>query len=170
MQEDSVDPGSTERSRSLESYLKRFWRFLVSILLRLDWVSRTVSPAERISRFIPDKRWMKQAKVSQAAFMPPKRGGTSVYRTTRCTEKRIWLLGIIFVERRRKDKIKIVGRADVKADVVIEQKLKIRPLLLPHPRHAELTDWPEDKAQQKDKAIALAEASALFLPPLRMTR
>jgi hypothetical protein len=151
----------------LESYLKPFSTFFAGIFLRLDWVSRKVSPGERLSRFVPHQSWITPAtgRVSQAAFMPPKRGGTSVYRTTRCSERKIWLLGIFFVERRRKDSIRIVGRADISSDRVLEQDLKIRPLLSPHPRHAELTNWPEDKAQRKDKALALAAASTPFLLP-----
>ena len=151
----------------MESYLERFWKFLLGIFLQIDWVSRAVSPGERISRFIPYRGWIRPAKgrVSPAAFMPPKIGDLSVYRTSGCAEKKIWLLGMLFVERKRKDKARVVGRADVCSDLVFEQKLKIRSLFSPHLRHAELTNWPEDKAQQKDKALALAQAAILCVRP-----
>ncbi len=145
-------------------YLERFWKFSLSIFLRFDWVSRTVTPDERLSRFIFDKKHLR-GSISPAAFMPPKTGGTSVYRTCGCTAKRIWLLALVFVEGERKDKAKILGRADVEAGVVFREGLKVRPLLRPHPRHADLTGWPEDKPSQKDKALALAEAASLCIRP-----
>jgi len=148
----------------LESYLERFWKFLLGIFLRVDWASRTVSPDERISRYIFDKRYMRGG-VSPAAYMPPRSGGTSVYRTSGCTEKRIWLLGLLFVERKRRDNVKILGRADLNSRIVFGEDLNIRPSFRPHPRHADLTNWPDDKAQQKDKAIALAQASVLTVRP-----
>jgi hypothetical protein len=150
----------------LEPYLQRFWRYLRAIFLWTDWISRSVSPDEPISRFVFDRRHMNQAKgcVSPAAFMPStKTRVASVYRTSCCNEERIWTLGELFVERNRKDKRKILGRADVEAALVFHEGLAIQPHLLPHPRHAELTKWPSDKAEQKDKALALAQASKLLL-------
>lgn len=148
----------------MEQYLKRFWEFLLGIFLRVDWVPRAVSPDERISRYIFNKRHMRGG-LSSAAFMPARNGRTSVYRTSGCAEKRIWLLGLLFVERKRKDKVNIIGRADVDSKIVFQANLNIRPLLRPHPRHADLTNWPNDKAQQKDKALALAQGAALMLRP-----
>lgn len=149
-------------------YLERFSKFSHSIFLRLDWISRSVSPSERISRFITSKRWINETKgsISPAAFIPSaKTKATSVYRTSGCKESRVWSLGTLFVERMRRDKAKILGRADVRSDIVFKEELKIRPLLFPHPRHADLTNWPEEKDAQKDKALALAQASALRIVP-----
>lgn len=150
----------------MEPYLGRFWQFLLGIFLQVDWVPRTVSSGERISRFIPYSGWIKRDKgaVSPAAFMPsPKTGDTSVYRTAGCTERRVWLLGVIFVERKRADRRKIIARADVCSDLVLREGLKVRPRVLPHPRHADLTNWPDEKARQKDKANALAQKAALSI-------
>jgi hypothetical protein len=152
----------------LESYLERLWKFLRAISLWTDWISREVSLSEHISRFILDGRHMKGAKgwVSPAAFMPStKTKVTSVYRTSRCDEGRIWLIGELFVERKRKDKRKILGRADIEITLVFQEGLGIQAHLLPHPRHADLTKWPDDKAQQKDKALALAQAAILSVRP-----
>ncbi len=148
----------------MESYLAQFWKFWLSIFLRLDWVSRTVTPDERLCRFSFEKRYMR-GSISPAAFMPPKTGGTPVYRTSGCTEKRVWLLGFLYVERKRRDSAKILGRADISADAALREELKIRPRLSPHPRHAELTNWPDDKPPQKDKAVALAQATSIYIRP-----
>jgi hypothetical protein len=150
----------------LAPYIQRFYRFLLSISLRADWVSRAVSPSERISRFVMYRKWLDGAgRVTSAAFMPSSARTVSVYRTSKCAEKRIWLLGLLFVERKRRDSRKILGRADVRANVALQEGLRIRPLLTPHPRHAELIDWPEEKEAQKDKALALALASEAFTRP-----
>jgi hypothetical protein len=149
-------------------YLEQSWRFLRATFLLLDWAPRSVSPNERISRFIPDERWMNKIKglVYSAAFMPSKKTrDISVYRTSGCSERRIWLIGLFFVERKRRDKKRILGRADVKSNLVFREGLKLRARLLPHPRHAELTDWPDDKAHQKDKVLALAQGATLGLRP-----
>ncbi len=148
----------------MESYLAQFWKFWLSIFLRAEWVSRKTSPDERISRFIFDKRYARKG-VHLQVFMPPKRGCTSVYRTSGCTEKRVWLLGLLYVERKRRDSAKILGRADISADAALREELKIRPRLSPHPRHAELTNWPDDKPPQKDKAVALAQATSIYIRP-----
>ena len=149
----------------MEQYLEQFWIFLLGIFLQIDWTSRAVKPDERISRYITNKQHMK-AGISPAAFMPAKSGSTSVYRTSGCTEKRIWLLGLLFVERNRRDNVKILGRADLDSKIVFEEGLNIRPSFRPHPRHADLINWPNDKAEQKDKAAALAQAAALIVGPV----
>jgi hypothetical protein len=152
----------------LELYLERFSEFLLSIFLRADWISRVVSPHERITRFIMSERWIDTAKgiVRSGAFLPSKKSKViSVYRTSGCTETKVWLLGRLFVERKRKDRARIVGRADLGADAALKEGLRIQPLRRPHTRHAEFSDWPDDKARQKDKAVALAQASVLRFPP-----
>lgn len=150
------------------SYLKRSWKSLRATFLLLDWVPRSVSPDERISRFIPNAKYMDRTKgwVYPAAFMPSKKTkDISVYRTSGCSEGKIWLIGHLFVERRRRDRKQILGRADVNCRLVLREELKIRCTVFPHPRHAVLTDWPDDKAHQKDKALALAHGATLLLRP-----
>src|SRR5213594_884773 len=159
----AVHPSSTARSGSLVSYLERFWKSLCATFLRLDWIPRSVSPSERISRFILDKRYIKKGLVSSAAFMPsPKTKDISVYRIAGCSERRIWLIGDLFVARKRKDnRNRILARADVESGLVFQQGLKIVASLSPHPRHADVTNWPDDRAQQKDKAVTLAQGASL---------
>jgi hypothetical protein len=149
-------------------YLEQSWKFLRATFLLLDWAPRNVSPDERISRFIPSERWMNRTKslVYPAAFMPSKRTkDISVYRTSGCSENRIWLIGFFFVERKRRDRRRVLGRADVSSNLVFREGLKCQPRLLPHPRHAALTDWPDDKTLQKDKALALAQGATLGICP-----
>ena len=107
---------------------------------------------------------MDKGRVSFAAFMPPmKKLEVSVYRTSDCGERKIWLLGELFVEAKRKDNRSIVARADITSKRVFDEGLAIVPELSPHPRHANVTGWPVDKPQQTIKALALAQGSMLKL-------
>jgi hypothetical protein len=60
----------------------------------------------------------------------------------------------------------MLGRADFNSSVVFKEGLKLRATLLPHPRHADLTEWPQDKAHQKDKALALAQSASVHVRPI----
>jgi hypothetical protein len=75
------------------------------------------------------------------------------------------LLGELLVERQRKDRGRILGRGDLQAAIFFEQGLKILPSVTPHPRHAIVIDWPDDKPHQRMKAIVLALNSSLLLRP-----
>ena len=145
--------------------LNRFSQFLLSTFLRLDRIAEAVSPGERISRYIFEKRHIKTGKVSFGAFLPSRAKELSVYRTDRCSERRIWLLGELFVERIRKGKLRILGRGDVSSGIVFEQGLRIVASKQPHPRHANVLGWPDDKPQQQMKAVVLAQKSCLFVRP-----
>jgi len=150
------------------SYLGQFWRFLQATFLKLDWVPGTVSHAERISRFIFHKKYMNEAKgwVSPAAFMPSTATkSTSVYRTGSCHERRIWLIGDLFVARKLKPQRHVLARADVQADIILNEGLAIVAKPSPHPRHADVTSWPDDKPLQKIKAVTLAARATLRLHP-----
>lgn len=144
------------------SFLNQFWKSLRATLRPSEWIPRRVFPDERISRFIFSRRYMKVAKgrVSASAFVPPESPRViSVYRTAQCEEEKIWLIGKIFVEGRRKDRRTICGRADLQAASVSEEELTVTPTLFPHPRHANIGGWPDDDALIMAKAQALADAS-----------
>jgi hypothetical protein len=87
----------------------------------------------------------------------------SVYRTGGCGERRIWLLGDLFVAAKRRDNRSILARADLAAQLFFKEGLEVIPEPSPHPRHANVTQWPSDKPQQKIKAMTLANAAALRL-------
>ncbi|MGH2637686.1 MAG: hypothetical protein ACRDF4_00095 [Rhabdochlamydiaceae bacterium] len=102
--------------------------------------------------------------MSYAAFMPSRKTmDASVYRTSQCSEARVWLLGSLFVEQGRTDNNSrsIIARGDIFCRSILGQGLKIAATSKPHPRHAVITGWPEDKAQQKIWAMALAQNASL---------
>src|SRR3972149_2664105 len=94
---------SMVRSNSSKPYLRRFTGFLLSTFLQLDRVPNAVTPGERISRYIFFKNHFRKGQVSFGTFIPSKTKELSVYRTSGCTERRIWLLGELFVETLRND-------------------------------------------------------------------
>ena len=146
------------------TYLLQFWRFLQATFLKFDQVPNRVSPGEPISRFILSRDHIKTGRVSFAAFMPsPKTLNISVFRTNGCGERKIWLLGDLFVAAKRKDSRTILARADLASMLIFKQGLNIIPEPSPHPRHANVTHWPSDKPQQKIKAMALANGATLRL-------
>lgn len=138
--------------------------YCLTILLRFDSVPSVVTSDERISRFIFSKHYVKNGKVALEAFLPQKNTReSSVYRTNGCSERKVWLLGDFFVARLRKDARALIGRGDILSHDIFKQGLKIVPVRNPHPRHAVLRDWPDDKPQQKIKAMALAQKATLHL-------
>jgi hypothetical protein len=146
------------------SYLVQFWRFLQATFLKFDRVPSRVSPSEPISRFIFSREHVKTGRVTFAAFMPStKTLDVSVYRTSRCGERKIWLLGDLFVAAGRKDNRGILARADLTSQLAFHEGLDIIPTPSPHPRHANVTNWPSDKPQQRIKAMALAIGATLRL-------
>lgn len=149
-------------------YLRQFCEFLLATFLKIDWMPRVVAPGECTTRFIFYKNHFNESKgeISPAAFMPsPKTFTISIYRTTGCRERKVWLIGDLFVAHYRTDPRKLVARADLDAGSFFDQGLIIVPNPSPHPRHADVTNWPNDKAQQKIKAIALAQVAALKMHP-----
>jgi hypothetical protein len=140
------------------SYLLPLWESLQALFLRLERFHPVVSREERLSRFVFTEKHIRDSKVEFAAFMPSKKfRTTSVYRTSSCSEKRIWLLGRLFVERLRGDRKKVCGRADVAAEFVLSEQLSLKPLRKPHPRHCDIEGWPTDKELQRIRAIAIVK-------------
>jgi hypothetical protein len=153
------------KSATLTHYLGRSWIFLLGIFAKLDRLSSAVKPEEPISRFIVEKRYFKRetGEVLPSAFTPsPKTNTTSVYRVEGCTDRKIWRIASHFVEALRTDRKKVIARADLAAFVILAQNLGIRPALQPHPRHANIVDWP-DRSASKLKASELARAATLHL-------
>ena len=150
------------RRGSHVTYLLQFWRFLQATFLKFDRIPSLVSASEPISRFILSRDHFKSSRVSFAAFMPsPKTMDVSVYRTLGCGERKIWLLGDLFVAAKRKDNRSILARADLASQLILNEGLDIIPAPSPHPRHANVTRWPGDKPQQKIKAMGLATGATL---------
>jgi len=148
--------------------LRRFWRFLLSIFVGADHLPDRVLPEEPVSRFILDKDQFRQERgfIYPAAFLPSKKtANTSVYRVESLPETRIWQLAEKFVTALRADKKRVLARADIKAKTAFHQDLAIQPDRLPHPRHANIINWPTDRSAQKAKALELAKNAKLRVRP-----
>jgi hypothetical protein len=129
---------------------------------------------ERITRFLTQRKWFnpKTSNVSPQAFSPrtPKPPSTipktSVYRTEGCSDDEVWLIGEKYVTEKRQDGQRVLARADVSSDVILSfAGLLIEPAPTPHPRHADIVNWPDSRERQLDKMNVLAEQSELRLPP-----
>ncbi len=133
--------------------------------------SSQLDPEERLSRFILTKRHFSRMhqKVKVQAFKPhdpssehPERQH-SVYRTDDCSEEEIWSLGDEYVTRLRPDHKPILGRGDIKCKEVLEQDLLVVSAPVPHPRHANIVNWPEDESLREAKALELSRKAQLHL-------
>src|SRR5712692_6765886 len=151
--------------KSLSMSFQRLLRTLLRIIFsRFERVSSRVDPAEDISRFIFSKDHFKET-VKVGAFMPKEGADISVYRTTSCTEEKIWWLGDWYVARPRVDHRPLLARGDLNASDFSAQDLVIRKHSTPHPRHANVVGWPNDKPTRKMKATALANLARLHVKP-----
>lgn len=122
-----------------------------------------VSPEERLSRFLLDKRHVRSSNntVRFNAFLPPKSGKLSVYRTSEQSDSVIWDIGQVFVATPRQ--IQLIGRADLAAETVISEGLSVLPEPTPHPLHADIVGWTQDSSRDRLTAIKLAAMAALVL-------
>ncbi len=133
-----------------------------------------VDPEERITRYILNKKHINSEKgqIKVDAFLPtnpkpeqPERQ-TSVYRTINCEETEIWAIGAQHVENPEKKRL-VLARGDLLAQTVHSQDLRVDPHPVPHPRHANIVNWPneESSAQRRAKAVLLAKESRLIVRP-----
>jgi hypothetical protein len=150
------------------SFLRALQALFRIIFSRFERVSSRIDPTENISRFIFSKDYFNSEKsaVKVAAFMPKEGGDISVYRTFSCAEEKIWWLGEWYVARLRKDGRTLLARADLRASDFFAQNLAIKKHPHPHPRHANVSGWPDDKPARKMKATALANVASLRVKPL----
>lgn len=120
-----------------------------------------VNAGERISRFARhSSQYSVVAKrVRHSAFMPPRSFRLSVFRTSDMENQEIWALADDVVSSNPP----IKARADVASDHVLGVGLQIESEPGPHPRHADIIGWPEEKAEQMDAAKELAIQATLVL-------
>ena len=131
-----------------------------------------VSPDERITRYILNRRHIKHEKgeIKAEAFLPTKpkpefpERQTSVYRTINCEETEIWSIGDQYVANPGNNRF-VLARGDLLAQTVYSQDLHIAPHPSPHPRHANIVNWPNEESSEhrKAKAVLLAQASKLIV-------
>lgn len=122
-----------------------------------------VSENERISRFLLDKGHIRTSDktVKYNAFMPPKTGKLSVYRTEGVAEAEIWNIGQEKVAAIRKSPL--IGRADLLAQDIFDKGLDVVPETSPHPLHADIVGWEADTALVRLIALKLAATAKLIL-------
>lgn len=132
--------------------------------IRMDDSPNPIDQSENISRFILSKRYIATSrnKARYNVFQPYPHVELSVYRISRLLEDKIWKIGRKMVAQPQNKTIE--GRADFLAARAIENKLSIIPERKTHKLHANIVDWPENKAKQKLIAAKLADEAELKLP------
>ncbi len=119
-----------------------------------------VDLSETLSRFVLSRKWIRaDSTVRHIVFTPDQKGDTSVFRISGITNNEIWDIGDREVAPKRNRPI--LGRADVIASFVISKGLKVIPSEPPK-RHADITDWPEEKSEQKQIALELAAEAEFY--------
>ena len=124
----------------------------------------SVENHETLARFVLRAKWVREDRtIRQDAFMPASNLELSVTRHYSLAED-LWNVAATVAQLRRLD---LLGRADVKA-----QKVRINRPLDVHPapintdfNHANIVNWPENKAFQKMSAIKIAADSVFIEKP-----
>lgn len=148
-------------------FLKELWKTLKRS--SPDKSGITVSPDERVARFVYDKSaWSKQAipKPKPKVFYPELYKGqweTSVCRISVASEQRIWEIA-----NRARSPRQALARADLTANSVKDAGLHTDPapdFKGDYPEHAVIIGWPDEKERQMALAIHLASSANLILAP-----
>ena len=134
-------------------------------------LSEKVKAEENISRFLfytPGEFNARTQHISPQAFKPAKpkpperlEYQSSVYRTEGLKEMEIWKLGDEFVARQRN--LSILARADIQAEKISAIDLEISPDTRPHPRHANIINWPDSPEARMMKSVLLSQQAILFV-------
>lgn len=108
-----------------------------------------VTSEEILTRYILEKAHFSvdNNRVKYSAFLPnPTNGETSVFRISGVSERDVWGMGTEYVAKEREKTLK--ARGDVIAIKVLNKKLNVTPDTETHPRHANITGWPQDKSER----------------------
>jgi len=124
-------------------------------------------PEEFVSRFVYDSDKVSGTRAKPAAFLPKfepqfERWETSVCSLARCAnDERVWHLA----RTQRSDK-SVKARIDVCVDHVQHSDLRCIAAPVPgYPEHAVIVGWPDEKHDQKARALALSKRCAVTTPP-----
>ena len=143
-------------------FLRKFFGYFSGSIDRGESLPERVADGESLCRFIfSDKMFSsRNRRVKHHAFSP-KGKEVSVFRTVSLEEGEIWKLG-----RERAGEIRgnPRARADLFARAVRQARLNVLSAPRPHPRHANIVDWPAEKELQQRAKMELANASTLVLP------
>lgn len=93
--------------------------------------------------------------------MPNKDGQTSIYRIDGLKEIDIYEIGRKFVADLFGKPL--MGRADIGVWEILNRKLSVKPDPIPHLRHGNIIDWPNEKSEKKLIAMELADEARLHL-------
>jgi hypothetical protein len=117
---------------------------------------------EPLARYILDKSYFRSSdqSVKHSAFMPAKDGDLSVFRSKDLLPTEIAALGREFVTAPRGKPL--LGFASLRAQVAIQSGLSIIGTREPHPRHANISNWPGG-TENRLIAVKLAAAATLQL-------
>jgi hypothetical protein len=117
------------------------------------------------TRFVFEERHFRKsdAIVKWTAFMPDKVGETSVFRIDDVPEATIWAIGTNDVATSRGKPL--LARADVCQNAITTAGLQAEPEQSTHPLHAIIVGWPDDKIQQKEKALQLWQKARSYPVP-----
>ena len=130
-----------------------------------------IEAQEPISRFLLSGRFfnVNAGIVRPPAFKPtnpkedqPERQ-TSVYRTEGWAEGEIWIIGDQYVTQLHRDRLPVLARADLEAEDILTVDLRIVPDPIPHPRHANIVNWPDDQEKRQLKVVLLANKARLVV-------
>ena len=126
-------------------------------------MEESIKSSEPLSRFITEKSYYRPSDktVRHNAFMPNRDGETSVYRIIGLGDPEIFEIGQRFVADKRNKPL--LGRADINVLKILEKELKVISDPDPHPRHANIVDWPEEREKYRLIAVELADESELHL-------
>ena len=126
-------------------------------------LSKTVSPNEPLARYLFSRNHYSSVneRVKHQAFMPKyDNPEVSVFRIDGLTDVKIWQIGENIAQESRRPSLK--GRADIMTLVVQKCNLIVNSNNNP-PRHANITEWPDDKSKRLQIAMELAEQATLKL-------
>lgn len=123
-----------------------------------------VKDTEPLARYLLSKKMYsrKNERVKPSAFMPPSNLRLSVFRTQNLTEKDIWKTGEEEVINKLSTPKTLYGRADLFSSGVRKLGLELDPDISPS-KHVNIIKWPQEKSEQKLKAIELAAEATLKL-------
>ena len=142
---------------------------LLKCILKIsDSCLKEIEKDEPLSKFLhsTDDFNNTSGRIYPSVFKPSnKYNNISVYRTKKSSEDEIWWIAYIYVTRKRSDKKKMIARAIITLQNVLDNGLKFNPDGKPHPRHANIDAWPTDKEELKDVKVNLANVAELKLKP-----
>ncbi len=147
--------------------LSSFLRLYLGPLLRIlggfspsTTLCPRVSRDETVSKYQLEKDDLRQdGTLRYKALLPGRDGKRSVFRICGLTELEIWDLGLEKVAMIRC--LPLLGRFDLKAALVYDQKLNILPDEDPRSRHADIVGWPAEKDKTRSIAQVLAAEAVI---------